>query len=1422
MRAVFSAWLIGGNSLVVECASVLAERGHWVCGVASEVPEVRELAAERGFHVAESLPAGEPFDVLFSVVHLRMLPAEVLALPRRMAVNFHDAVLPRDAGVNAAAWAVADRRNVHGITWHVMTEEADAGDVLAQRSFPVTDGETSHSLNLKCLQAGLESFTVLVDELAEGNEQRTSQDLSQRSYHGRLDRPGLMLSWRRTAVELEALVRATDFGPGQNRFGMCRVRTADAWLLVRSAQVCELWSSEPPPGTVVAVEETAIRVATGAGDLLVEVGPHELRPGVVLPEPDEDATQAERVGLQHEGFWRRRLRELRPLRGLSALGTAHRVELPAGMTDLEVADAAVAYLAELTGEDVFDIGLRTPAHGLLSEVVPFRIGQQIRTGYLRDLLIRQPSLAAPQLPVLIEVGTESAPAPGTELVIRIRDGVCTWLTDNPDLAEGFAAYCAADGTLHAPLVSAATARRLLADGEASRVKYPRDLRTHELFAEQANARPGDVAVVFAGQQLSYGELDERSGRLAALLAEQGVGPGDRVGVYLERSADLLVTLLAVWKAGAAYVPLDPVYPAARIAYMLADAQVALLVTQASLEHNAPGHKVILDRCALPDVPFPSQPGRADDLAYVIYTSGSTGRPKGVQVTHRGLTNFLCSMATTPGFTAADQILAITTICFDIAGLELFLPLITGGTVEIAPAGVVGDGPALRDLLAVSDATVLQATPVTWRMLIDAGWTNARGLRLLCGGEALPRDLAAALLARADTVWNLYGPTETTIWSTAARVRPGEDITIGRPIANTTCHVLDQHMRLLPQGLPGELYIGGDGVAQGYRNRPDLSAERFVPDPFGPGTLYRTGDLVRRLPNGDLECLGRADHQIKLHGHRIEPGEIEAVLREVPAVRNAVVVVRDDRLIGYLTPTGHDLAALRETLRSRLPGYMVPAALVELDELPETPNGKLDRNALPDPAPAGLVPAGPVGVEILETLEDLLGAVCVQAATVLGTLEPVEADQRFPDVGIDSLAAAALLGRLHTLTGIRLTVTATFQHPTPRQLAGHLHQLLTGTTEPEQRPDLAVQLAPEIVPAANAAHPTGDECLVTGATGFVGAFLVRELADRGRTVHCLVRGADAATAHHRLRTAMDAYDLWDDDLEHSVRVHPGDLSQPLLGLTETDFDDLAATVETVYHCGAHVSAVHPYAALQTANVAGTQEALRLAARHHPSIFHHISTIEVFAEAPAHGGPITPSDPPGPPDALRGGYAQTKWAAEHLVRQADQRGLPTAIHRLPRILGHTRTGACQTRDLLWQILKGCIQSGTVPTGIDASYDLVPVDHIARATADATPGPGKVLHLTNPHRTTFNTIISHLRTAGYTLTDLPLEPWTDQIRNHPGNAAAPVLDIFLTEMTGHGWSDLTFTTTLPDHPPLSSQTFMTYVDYFARTGYLPKPAH
>jgi polyketide synthase PksN len=1064
-EGLFSAWLIGESSLVTGCAAVLLEAGHAVRGIASPDAGVRQWAACRGLATAEHGPglaevlAAEPFDYLFSVVNMRMLPPEVLGLARRLAINFHDALLPRDAGVHAAAWAVAAGARRHGVSWHVMTADPDAGDILAQREFSLKVGATSQSVNLECWRAGLDSFTELARQLASGTERRAPQDISQRTYHGHGDRPdgGLVLSWRKPAVRICALVRAADFGPHPNPFGAVKVLLGEDGGCVLAGQAAVL-AADPGavPGMVLAVGESEVTVAARGGAVRLgafagldgnPVGVPEMtaryriRAGVPLPEPGQVLgarfADAERAALREERYWVRRLERMEPLRLPFAAGSGdgpgrrtYPVAVPPWVGDcanpaVTLAAAALAYLGEVTGEPGFDVGLRVPLpgpwSGLLVPVVPVRAPQssadfglyagqvasrlaeaRSRGTLLLDAAARYPGLAArlADLPVVLDMtgsGARVLPA-GAVLMIRVvSGGGCVLVADESvptgtamSLADGLAAFLdrlPAAGPRTAPMVSLAEQRWQSVTCNETATEYPADATVTALVAAQARLRSGQVALTAAqGEQLTYAELAERSGRLAAYLTARGARPGARVGVYLERSGDLVVTLLAVLRAGAAYVPLDPVDPAARISYMLADADVAVLVTQASLAHNVAGAAaavVVLDRCRgevsaeSADPPAPRVSGA--DLAYVIYTSGSTGRPNGVQVRQRGLVNLLRSMAAEPGLSAGDTLLAVTTVCFDIAALELFGPLIAGGTVCVAPAKAVADGPALRELLDRVRPTIMQATPVTWKSLISAGWEGDPGLTALCGGEALPRDLADALAARAGAVWNLYGPTETTIWSTIWKVRPAEPVSIGTPIANTTCHVLDGRMRIVPEGFPGELYIGGEGVAAGYRGSPGLTAERFTsprPGVGDGGPLYRTGDLVRRGPDGRLFYLSRADGQVKLHGHRIEPGEIEATLREHPGVRDAVVVARDiagcgPQLAAYLIAEGPTAdgprtdgtapgaTELRAFLRAFLPAYMVPAVFTALDAFPQTANGKVDRKALPDPAarpPAGLVPA----------------------------------------------------------------------------------------------------------------------------------------------------------------------------------------------------------------------------------------------------------------------------------------------------------------------------------------------------------------------------------------------------------------------------------------------------------------------------------
>ncbi len=543
--------------------------------------------------------------------------------------------------------------------------------------------------------------------------------------------------------------------------------------------------------------------------------------------------------------------------------------------------------------------------------------------------------------------------------------VTHWLDCYQGMLEAIVAD-AAQPLYSTPYLPAAE-RRVLEDINATVSTYPRDSTVHELIELQAKTTPQAIAAQFLDQTLSYEALDRRANQLANLLRGRMTGPersGKLVGVAVERSLDMLVAMIAVLKAGCAYVPLDPMHPAARLRYILGEAEVAALICDGGDSANlAPTGVPVIDMSSsvaaidAASNAAPSGTATADSLAYVIYTSGSTGKPKGVEIPHRAVVNLLCTMAQTPGLSADDVLVAVTTISFDIAGLELFLPLIVGGKVVIAERETVADGFKLLKQIETVGATAMQATPAGWRLLLEAGFRAPEKFKMLCGGEALPRELANRLLDGAGQLWNMYGPTETTIWSSCTRVAAGNAaITVGGPIGNTQFYVLDHHDQPVPIGVPGQLHIGGDGVARGYYKRPDLTAEKFIANPFVPGRMYRTGDLARWLPDGGLQVVGRIDHQVKLRGFRIELGEIESVLVKKAQLSTAAVILREDmpgtpRLVAYYVESPGNARTpevLRECLTEDMPEYMIPSAWVRLEKLPISPNGKLDRAALPKP------------------------------------------------------------------------------------------------------------------------------------------------------------------------------------------------------------------------------------------------------------------------------------------------------------------------------------------------------------------------------------------------------------------------------------------------------------------------------------------
>jgi natural product biosynthesis luciferase-like monooxygenase protein len=1528
-------YLAGAESLLIHCAEALLQRGHIICGVVTEAPQLQGWARQAGIttiapgaDLASRLT--EPFDYFFSITNLSMIRPDVLAKARRGGINFHDGPLPRYAGLYVTAWALINRETAHGVTWHVMTAGADEGDILEQKLFDLRGDETSFVLNTRCYEAGIESFGELIDKLATGAATPRVQDLSERSYFGFASRPtaAATLDFTRPADELAALVRALDFGPVNNPLALPKLLLGDELVTALRAEVLE---DSGAPGTILRVDTAGdgtlvVATAEGAlalGDLRCPQGVpvavadlaarHGLREGTALrPLAADTAARVSEVNqdvCRSEHFWVQRLDTLTPVEIPYADRTGAPAQKPvhaeldlarSGLSADELVTALAAYLGRVSGAEVFDLAYRDPAlatrlagaERFFASHVPLRAVPRLDAGfdaahaamaeelarvrkrgsYALDAVARHTSLRArPALVgrdrwrVTVELVTSLAdyrPPAGAELAVAIAaDGsACAWHHDPAVLSRdvvaamqrqfatmlGGVALDRARPLGEQPILSEAEQRKVLVEWNATAADYPREACVHTLFEQQAARTPGAPALAYLHETLTYAELDARANRLAHHLRALGVGPDVLVGVCVERSLEMLVATLGVMKAGGAYVPMDPAYPPDRIALMLEDSQVPVLISQQALRERLPAHAgqsgprvVLIDAdwgaiAAQPATPVASGVGPAN-LAYTIYTSGSTGRPKGVMVEHRNVVNFFTGMD--------DRLeqrdgqggvwLAVTSLSFDISVLELFwtlargfkvvlhsdkaddaaiararmrhadrpitfslmyfasdegendssadkyklliegakfgdthgfaavwtperhfhafgglypnpsvaaaalatitqrihlraasvvMPLhhpirvaeewslvdnLSGGRVGIsfasgwqpndfilykperfeqrkqvmlddietvrrlwrgetfkatsplgkeievrtlprpvqkelpfwvtaagnpetfraagelganvlthllgqtveevgekirvyrearAKAGHAGPGqvtvmlhtfvgpdadvvketvrapmkaylkssvelikaaawtfptfkqkadatgktpaqifeeedlspedldamldhafaryyetsglfgtPAsclamidrlkgigvddvgclldygvpsakvlahlrylgqLRDLATQSagagaaddyslaaqvgrhGVTHLQCTPSQMSMILAGEQSRAalRGLRkVMVGGEAFPAALASDLRsATSADIVNMYGPTETTIWSTTQPVPgDGRSVPIGRPIANTKIYVLDQRRQPVPIGAAGELYIGGDGVVRGYYQRAELTAERFVRDPFSSAPearMYRTGDLARFREDGVVEFLGRADFQVKVRGYRIELGEIEAHIGRDQAVREVVVVAREDvagdkRLVAYMVAEAGravEIEALRDRLRAELPDYMVPSNFVVLDKFPLTPNAKVDRKALPAPDKVAarstaeyVAPAGELEQSIAEVWAEVLN------------VSQVGMDDNFFDLGGHSLLTVQMHRRLKELVDRPLALTDLFRFPTIRTLVEFL-------------------------------------------------------------------------------------------------------------------------------------------------------------------------------------------------------------------------------------------------------------------------------------------------------------------------------------------------------------------------------------------------
>jgi amino acid adenylation domain-containing protein len=1143
-------YLIGSGSLLIICAEIILKNNSFeILGLITNDQDLDSWAKQRNIslhHQQQELKpilAQQAFDYLFSINNPHFISAELLKLPKRCAINYHDSPLPRYAGLHATSWGIMAQEKEWAISWHVMEERLDTGAILKQPIFSIGADETAFTLNGKCFEEAIAAFDALIGELADGETQPVEQDLSKRSYFSASKRPehGGVINFAQTAAEIHALIRALDFGFYPNPLGLPKLAIGASFYAVRSMQIRHT-GTKAKPGTLLEILEDSLKIAVADDEVSIGklqtlsgsamaisdiVSLHGIRVGMTLAQPPMELisriSELSQKIAKHEHFWLERLTQQAPLNfpPQSSLKPAKQslhsipVRLSGVVNDYaqsqdftlrQVLQAAFAVtLSRITGRTKFDLAY-VPAkltdmtggkEGFFAGQVPWPIVSQPddsfgdvcrrmqrerqlladKQTYALDLIIRQPKLSKyagladfKSFAAIVESAQISGIGNGLVLCAPFdsqnRDSAFATLVYDParcsqESAQRLLGYmqvllagvaAVPDMAIkELPLLTSQELEKIRNDWIATEVEYPSKRCIHELFEDHALTAPDATAVVYAGQQLSYGELNAEANRLAGHLRKLGVGPDSLVGICVKRGLNMMVGLLGVLKAGGAYLPLDPSYPQDRLELILKDSRPLVLLAEKSTETVVAGlaagipHLCLSSDAAQWQDNFCGNLARhetgltSENLAYIIYTSGSTGKPKGVMIEHHTLVNLLVWYQFKFEVKPTDRASQLASFGFDACVWEIWPNLTAGASVHLIDNNLAGYLPAdIQNWLAANQISIAFVPTPLGEQIIRHAWPENTALRWLqVAGDVLRQYPIAGLPFK---VANVYGPTECTVVVTFAEItaedNPRRLPSIGSAISNTRIYILDASGQLAPIGVAGELFIGGVSVARGYLNRPDLTAERFLSDPFSKkpnARMYKTGDIGCWLEDGNIEFLGRNDHQVKIRGYRIELGEIESVLLQYPGVCEAVVIVTEHgaekRLVAYYT-CGEVLSAeaLRSHLKVFLPEYMTPAAFVHLQTLPLTANGKLDRKALPEPdgeaysARKYAAPENEIESAIAQIWADLL------------KVKQIGRHDDFFELGGHSLLAASLIAEINQKFRTNQPLATVFNSPTVQEMA----------------------------------------------------------------------------------------------------------------------------------------------------------------------------------------------------------------------------------------------------------------------------------------------------------------------------------------------------------------------------------------------------
>ncbi len=1573
----FSCYLIGDDHLLVQCAEVILDKGHHILGIISPLEAAKNFTSAHHIAYFESLEEASgslfttEFDYLFSIINSTILPPALLQRARQLSINFHNAPLPRYAGVHALSWAILNDESDYGVTWHVMTDIIDGGDLLKQAIFPIDSHETALSLSLKCYAQALTLFNELIDDLGNHVHKRTQQEPSQRSYYGFKQKPygNGWISWENTATSIERTVRALDLGHyHHNRLASPKIQLGTHLFIIKKLHILNE-SSTTAPGTIVKILPNAWHISTYTNLISVELlvaldgtpcslmmlmQNHQIHVGYKLPSPRTKQlvqyhTISERSA-PSELFWVRSLIDFKPatlpfqpqnsdqflndsLTPLAHYSLSKKQVarwLPHVAPHCHPMDvlltAILIYLYRLGNKEQSGIWIHdSPAQNVAPELtsffaslVPFSLSldnevsfydaiERVRETrrvieskftFQHDVFYRYPELAQIEhrkYPLALFIGTkeqcsDKIKRSTASILITLSSDtneITWWIKQRLMIQEPTLGAIIKSSTHHLhhlldslpstiqqsiarlPLMGEEERQKIMTQWNTTTSSYPKQKTISQVFEAQALMTPNNIAVIYGKQSLTYNELNQKANQLAHCLQKKGLLPHTFAAICTTQELHLIIGILAILKTGAAYIPIDASYPKQHIEYVLKDSKPNLLLAShhlnARLEHDCTHLNIpIILFDAITDM-MEQEPIdnlkeiniNAQSLAYVIYTSGTTGKPKGVMVPHQGV-NRLVKNTNYIHIAGQDRIAQAASISFDAATFEIWGALLNGATLIAVPHATLLDPIKFATFLEKKSITILWLTSALFNQYAAQDPSIFRHLTyLLVGGDVLNKERIMSVLKCSQGapryLLNGYGPTENTTFTTTYHITKEdqklETIPIGKPIANSVVYVLDELLQPTPIGAIGELYTGGDGLALGYLNRPELNQEKFIKNPFNPKSnskLYKTGDSVRWMPDGYIEYLGRQDNQVKIRGFRVELEAIQTHLLHHPAISQCSVRAEESDkhakvLVAYIVCNEkvHD-KELQTFIGHQLPAYMIPGFFVHIDKMPLTTNGKVNYKKLPKPdfskslsSRERVLPSTPKEQELALLWCTLLGC------------DTVGINDSFFELGGHSLLITQLILQVKDRYQTDLPLHEFLENPT----ISHLNQLIDGNNEinpaiiPNHKNMFDDRFLAQDLQIAGMSQKTDTPqyILLTGATGFLGAHLLYDLYRTTKaTIYCLIRATNQPEAVERLNSALAKYQF---ELQCNKRIIPllGDLTSPQLGLTDNQFSKLSQEIDVIFHNGAAVNHLYNYELLRAANVTSTVDIIRLAMQNKIKPIHYISTlsaagnfldeshciIEGFMDAKHHAPP--PTD----------GYSQTKWVAEQLLTEASCRGLSVNIYRPGWIVGQTHTGAINAEsNHLLMLLKGCIQLQVAPNW-DMMLDMLPVDTISNIiieTALYSDKHNNVFNLVNPNKISWIHLIHYINQRGYCVSLIDPIVWKEKHLKtiDQENALYTLYPLYINTQHGDWMKGLStishansYNTSnafneIGQRPPLVNEPLLdVYFNYLEQQGFI-KPSH